>query len=101
MENIDLSKTEAMKPRWLGPEQFGLRLEITDVRNVSKDKSRLDLEMTVKAENGNEYRFSLWGKNLVYMANNYGSIIPSWKGQFIQVLPEEVNGKTHRRIERI
>jgi len=100
MENIDLSKTEAIKPRWLGPEQFGLKLEVTDVVNVSKDKSRLDLEMTVKTPFGDLYRFSLWGNNLVYMANNFGNIIPSWKGQFIQVLPEDVNGKTHRRIER-
>lgn len=100
MENIDLSKTEAMKPRWLGSDQFGLKLEVTNVVNVSKDKSRLDLEMTVKAPNGNEYRFSLWGKNLVYMANTFGSIVPSWKGQMIRVFPEEVNGKTHRRIER-
>lgn len=98
MDSIDLS--EVPLARWLAPRESWGRLEIVSVKNVAADKRKLDLELTVEDEKASQFRFSLWGKNLVYMINTFGPITANWKGKHIYVHFEDVEGKTHRRIEK-
>lgn len=98
MESIDLSNTPVA--RWISKEQRGISMLVQNVRNVSPDKKKLDLELYLEDREGNLYRFSLWGKNLVYMINTFGMRTDLWKNCSIRVNFEDVDGKTHRIIER-
>lgn len=99
MDSIDLSGVTLA--RWISEKESGKELVIYNVRNVSPDKQKLDLELTVADEGiGEVYRFSLWGKNLIYMINTFGNRTDKWRAQKIRVFFEDVDGKTHRRIEK-
>jgi hypothetical protein len=96
MEEIDLG---ARAPRWLNENDAGRVFEVVGVKNVSPDKKRLDLEMTLR-DGYDTARLSLWGGNLAYMINVFGSLTSKWTGQRVTVKIEKVGNKVHRILEK-
>lgn len=88
---------------WLNDDAMQGKSEIlatiasAEVQTTAKGS---DVEITVHPHGTKEqYRMSVYGKNLWILINNFGDDTDGWKGKDIKLTVTEENGKRRRHVQ--
>jgi len=74
------------QPQWIGKNEFPFTGTISNVSAVKGKYGKIDYRITL--ENPQQFKvreFDLWGDNLAYMVNTFGTRADDWLGKDITV----------------